>query len=465
MLGTYGQKIISTPNIDRIAKEGMRFTNAHGCTYCAPARASLLTGLHDAHKEAWKISKGKKTVNYDRGKISEEAWKASQAEPVDADLKEVFLGQIAQKAGYVTAQFGKLDWGFQTSHNRLTRHGWDHYVGYYDHVRAHGFYPKYLWKNGDKLPLEGNTDDNAGKGANHRKPKKDCVTYSQNVLVKELLEFMQKNKDRPFFIYHSTQLPHGPISIPDVHPSVANDDRLTDNEKDYASMVLMLDEHVGLILKELKTLGLDNDTIVFFTSDNGHEVYYMDMKSAHVKALANDYRGEGDVFDGTSKQSGLKWSIFQGGISVPLMARWPGKIKPGGTSNRLTANYDFLPTLADLTGVETPPGKDGLSLLPELLGKESPEHDYIIVNNDGLSGDTTIITKDHWKLVDQKAGIKLLFPKGVKKVEKKKYLLFNLKEDPSESNDLSDSLPEKVNELQSLMAREVGSNRRDLKQD
>lgn len=445
LLGCYGQKIIKTPNIDRLAKEGMQFGHSHGCMYCAPARASLITGLHDSHKGAWTITRGGHVIKRDQGKMTEEEFVATPKKGIQAKLNEVFLAQVAQNAGYKTAQFGKLDWGFATSHEKLTRHGWDYYLGYMDHQRAHGFYPTYLWLNGEKLPLPGNECHDAGKtkesgydspeATKARRDKTGKKTYSQNVFIEHVLKYIEDNKNDPFFIYHSTQLPHGPVDIPEVYPDFVNDDRLTAVEKEYASMVKMLDNHVGLIMDKLKKLGLDKKTMVVFTADNGHELYYVNNKGRGRK---RSHHGEIDIFKGAMDLAGLKWTNWQGGIRVPLIVRWPGKIKVRAKSRLLTAGYDYMPTFAEVMGGTIPDGKDGVSFLPTLLGKKQKAHDYIIVNN-------AVITKD-WKLVKHK----------------KELLLFNLKKDPGERTDLATKCPEKLKELKLILDRELGSQRKDL---
>ncbi len=453
LLGCYGQKIIKTPNIDRLAAEGMSFSSAHGCTYCAPARASLLTGLHDGHHRAWSISRGGRTIAMDNGKMTQQDLDAELAKQIQAKPGEIFLAQLAKQAGYTTGQFGKLDWGFQTNHERLTRHGWDHYVGYYDHQRAHGFYPTYLWEDGKKLVLPGNTHLDAGKTKEHygdgttaiRRDRTGKSIYSQEVFLEKMLKFIRTNKDRPFFLYHPTQLPHGPVDIPEVHPSVADDERLSDVEKEYASMVIMLDDHVGRIMAELKKLGLDDNTIVFFVSDNGHELYYRSGRDKS-KARSRSYHAESDVFKGSMDLAGLKWTAFQGGVRVPLIARWPGHIEEGVMSDRLTANYDFLPTLADLVGVAVPSGKDGLTLLPTLCGNDFPEHEYIFIDN------KAVITRDGWKLVPDK-----------NESGKKRLMLFDLNKDPGERKDVSSNYPEVFSHLDAILKREKNSPRRDLR--
>ncbi|MDC2888994.1 sulfatase-like hydrolase/transferase [Psychrosphaera algicola] len=216
MLSRYGQKIITTPNIDLLAQEGIEFTNYHANTYCAPARWSLLNGLHDGRIGAGPHSKGGFIVKLDRNtpKLSDEQWQRQYDKHIQKlnakariDDDTLFLAQVAKDVGYRTAQFGKLDTGFLTWHERVTRHGWDHYVGYYDHARAHGFYPSYLWKNGNKLPLKGNPYANAGKRSESGKEPVGTggETYSQNVLLNEMLSFMRDHKktiktNRFFFI-------------------------------------------------------------------------------------------------------------------------------------------------------------------------------------------------------------------------------------------------------------------------
>jgi len=443
LLGCYGQKLIKTPHIDKLASEGMRFSNAHGCMYCAPARASLLTGLHDAHKGAWAITRGGLIPRLDAGTIGQEEIDKSLAKAIPAKPNEIFLPQLFQKAGYKTAQFGKLDWGFLTTHARLKRHGWDHYLGYMDHARAHGFYPTYLWLDGEKLPLPGNTHHNAGKtkesyGPEQTKIRRDRTgkeTYSQNVFIEHILKFIEENHDSPFFIYHSTQIPHGPVDIPEVHPDFVDHPELSDVEEEYASMVKMLDDHVGLIMSKLEELDLDEKTLVLFTSDNGHEVYYFVPKGP---ARKREYHGELDVFRGSMDLAGTKWSNWQGGIRTPLIARWPGKIAPNTTTPHLTAVYDYLPTFAELVGQSVPNGKDGISFLPALLGERQKKHDYIVIAN-------ALIT-DRWKYV----------------VHKKTKYLFDLHNDPGERTNVASEYPEKFRELERLFEKEKGSPRRDL---
>lgn len=436
MLGCYGQRIVRTPNIDRLAAEGSRFSRVYGCTYCAPSRASLLTGMSDSRRGLWTIPAGGGVIAMDEGKTTQAAIDAAVEKSIRPGGAP-FLAQVLQKAGYRTGQFGKLDWGFITNHAQIKSHGWDDYMGYMDHERAHGFYPVYLWHNGEKMPLPGNTDLHAGKTREvygpaetlRRRDRTGKQTYSQNVLIDGALGFIRANKNRPFFLYHPTQLPHGPVDIPAVHPDFANDSRLTDVEKEYASMIRMLDDHVGLILAELKARGLADNTLVIFMSDNGHELYTV-PGGVKAKARSRDYHGESDVFRGSLDWAALKWTNFEGGIRLPFIARWPGHIPAGVTCDRLIAGYDLMPTFAEAARLNPPAGKDGVSFLPSLLGRAQPARDAVFVGR-------SVITGDGWKLVA---------------LPGKAPLLFNLNADPGERHDLSAAEPERTRALQAKLA-------------
>ncbi|WP_348534506.1 arylsulfatase [Pontiella agarivorans] len=468
MLGCYGQSIVKTPHIDRLAEEGMKFNNYYGGVYCAPSRWTLLTGMHDGRIGGWANNRGGLPILRDSGEISEEEFQKrftehkAKSHPIAPD--EVFLAQVAQRAGYKTAQFGKLDRGFLTWHERVKRFGWDFYEGYYDHTRCHGFYPPYIWRNGHKIELEGNFLPDCGKTseAGNEPVGYGGKTYSQNVFIEDILKYIRKHKDEPFFLYHPTQLPHGPVAIPELHPDFADDPHLSLAEKKYASMVKMLDDHVGLIMEELKNQGLDRNTIVFFASDNGHELYY-GPKSEYAKQILPS--GEkanltdkkwrtsecGDVFNGAGGRAGLKRSGYQGGMQCPLIVRWPGQIKPGTETDLLSAHYDFMATLAELVGGEIPQGKDSISYLPTLLGEpQEKTHDYVIVNNRKTTmGSSALISREGFKLVeaDKKRGL---------------FQLYNILTDNEERHDLADQYPEKVSQLKTILERELDSGRPDL---
>jgi arylsulfatase A-like enzyme len=290
LLSHEGQKIIRTPHIDKLAKEGIRFEKAYSCMLSAPARASLLTGLHDCHEKKFEITNPEiyKKISTGEYTLSEvDSIINARLSPVSEDL--LFLGEVVKDAGYISAQFGKLEWGFASTHQQMKRHGWDYYFGYMNHVRAHGFYPPFLFKNGDLIEIKGNTLPNCGKSGepetaevyNERWNMKGKEVYSQQLFMDSILQFISANKDKPFFIYFPTQLPHGPVSIPAVHPDFINDERLTQIEKEYASMVKMLDDNVGQIMHKLESLNISDNTIVIFTADNGHEIYYTQKGRIH----------------------------------------------------------------------------------------------------------------------------------------------------------------------------------------
>lgn len=457
LLGHEGQKIINTPNIDRLAKEGIRFENAYAGMLCAPSRASLITGLHDCHKGKFEITAGSIYKNISTGEYSYEEIenKLNKAlSPVPDN--QFFLGDVAKKAGYNTAQFGKLEWGFASTHKQMQQHGWDLYLGYLDHVRAHGFYPPFLFQDGKVKAISGNTRADCGKTGepetqinfSNRWEMTGKEAYSQNLFMEGIINFIRSNKGNPFFLYFPTQLPHGPVSIPVVHPDFVNDDRLTQIEKEYASMVKMLDDNVGQIMDELKSLKLDENTIVIFNSDNGHEIYYAQKGRVH-KPYTNMKTGErfddlthkfyselgGDVFNGNGGRAGLKRSNLQGGISVPLIIRWPEKIRQGRNSDLLVANYDILSTIADVTGYSKPVNTDGISFYNELIEKNAEiEHEHIVFSS--FLG-PTLITSDGWKIRSY--------------LSSEVFELYYLPDDYKEENDLSDKYPEKVKSLKNSL--------------
>ena len=461
MLGVEGQKIIKTPNIDKLAKEGIRFTNAYSNMLCAPARASLITGLHDCHNSRFeipsaglykKISSGEYTYKEVDSLVN------TLLSPIPQE--QVFLGNISKDAGYKTAQFGKLEWGFSATHGQMVRHGWHDYYGYLDHQRAHGFYPPFLFENGKLKVIPGNLLKNSGKSMEpetleafeERWDRNGKAVYSQDLFMHKIDKFIRSNRDNPFFIYFPTQLPHGPVAIPAVHPDFINNPYLTPIEKEYASMVKLLDDNIGQIINTLKELNLDDNTIIIFTADNGHEIYYAQKgrvskpytnKNTGIRFddLKHKYYSElaGDVFNGNGGTAGLKRSNLQGGIQVPLIVRWPDKIKPGSISHRLIANYDWLPTIAKITGYSGPLECDGISFFNDLIGKESlKEHDYVVYSS--FLG-PTLITNEGWKIRSYLSNNNKIFE------------IYYLPEDFKEERDLSKKYPEKLNELKEILLK------------
>lgn len=471
MLGHNGQKIVTTPHIDKLAAEGMSFSNYYGNPYCAPARWSLLTGMHNGRKNSASQLRGGVIPGLDAQKLTPEKWQekfdALKLRRAPIPDNEVFLAQVAQKAGYHTAQFGKLDIGFLTWDSILKRHGWDFYEGYYDHARAHGFYPTYLWRNGEKFYLKGNTKANAGKMSETGTEPVGSggETYSQDVFVKGMLKYIRDHKDSPFFLYHSTQLPHGPVAVTKLHPDYENRKDLTLSEKKYATMVKDLDNTVGSIMAELKAQGIDDNTIVFFCSDNGHETYYVNAKgdlpkknwrsykkSDGTKANLTDNKWrtstDGDTFDGAGGRAGLKWSALQGGVNCPMIVRWNNEIQPGSRTALLSTHYDFMATLAEIVGQPTPAKKDSVSYLPTLTGKEqSKGRDWIFIQAGGRMARSALITRDGWKLLQ---------------LDNKKFQLYNILKDPMEEDNIESKHPDVVKKLIPIFNAQLNSPRVDL---
>jgi arylsulfatase A-like enzyme len=466
MLSCYGQEHFQTPNIDRIAGQGVRFTRAYGCAFCAPARASLLTGLHDCHRGGFTYSSGGAYHALTRGQVTlDEMQELVNTTGLQDCEGEVFLAEIARQAGYATAEIGKLEWGFATSDRRIRRHGWDRHYGYYDHAQCHGFYPPYLFEDGKQVSIPGNTRDDFGKtpqweSAENREKRWDMTgkgVYSQDLFDERIVRFLRENRDRPFFLFHPSQLPHGPIAVPEIDPAIADCEALSQYEKEYASMVLRLDHTVGLILDELETLGIDDRTMVVFAADNGHSVYYQQEGRCEAKrnmqtgekydGVTSVFRSElsNDVFDGNDGLAGLKFSAWEGGVRIPLVVRWPGHVDGGRVSDHLLAMYDFMPTLAELLGQAMPAGKDGISFAPELLGRpgEQELHEHVLFAS-GMG--PAMVTRDGWKL------------RHCRLPGRNLYQLYHLPDDYAERTDRVWDEPELVRRLSETFLRECEGN-------
>jgi len=463
MLSCYGQKHFQTPNIDRLASEGRRFTNAYGCAVCAPARASLLTGYHDCHAGTWSytkagIYKGLSTGDRSYEEIKELINNTSFNERSD----EIFLADIAKQAGLVTGQVGKLEWGFSTTPERLQKHGWDYHFGYYDHARCHGFYPPFLWENGERVDIPGNKHADCGRTyiveTQENRARSEArggrAVYSQDLFNEKIEAFIRAHKNEPFFLFHPSQLPHGPTAVPEVHAGVKNVEGLTLWEKEYASMVLRLDDTVGMIYRLLEELNLLEQTVILFASDNGHEPGYYEeeghcsggkktLDGRRIDNIDLNYTSElvGDVFDGNDGLSGKKLFSLEGGARIPFIVRYPEDSKAGSVSDHMLANYDTMAMIADLLGVELPEWKDGLSFLPELKGTEQPQHEYVVfAGNIGPA----LVTPDGWK-------VRYLPPV-------RRFQLFYLPDDYAEERDLSGANPDKLREMATKLLKACDGN-------
>lgn len=420
MLSCYGQKYFKTPNIDRICEEGVNFTNAHGCHICAPARASLLCGVHDAHSGRWGFTAPGLHMEYLHGNLSEE--KISELlhnTGMETLTDGTFLPHIFKKAGYKTLQVGKLDWGFNTCPDEVKAHGWDEHFGLYDHWMCQGYYAPFVHENGKRVDIKGNTDLDCGRAQykyinnvyqkNGDDTEKGRVTYIPEVFDNQALKYITENKDNPFFLYYPTPLPHSELSIPAIDPAVENISELTLQEKIYASMVLFLDRSVGKIYDKLKELGILENTLLIFSSDNGHSPHYTAERKGGKSGMVNkdgvvidnlnvrfDSVSCADIFDGNNGRSGSKSSSFEGGTRVPLMMRYPKVIKSHTVNNALVANYDFMNTCAEMLGVEPAKQKDSVSYWKSLTGEKGfKQHDYIVFAS---KNGPAIISKDGFKL-------------------------------------------------------------------
>ena len=326
-LSCYGGKAIATPRIDRMAAEGLRFTDAYaGCTVCAPSRSVLMTGHHMGHT----------SVRGNTGGI-----------PLRAE--DVTAAQVLEKAGYAVGGFGKWGLGDLDTPGVPEKHGFDRFFGYYHQIHAHHYYPEYLIDTGKRVPLTG-------------KPG-TAERHTHYRIFEQMKAFIRGHKDRPFFCYAPWTPPHASYQIPADDPAwqAVKDKPWPKNAKGHAAFNLLIDRCVGETLDLLEELGLEGKTIVFFCSDNG---------------ASNRFQG---TLDSSGPLRGFKRSMYEGGIRTPLIARWPGQIKAGTTSALPCSFADMMPTWAELAGAaaHVPKGIDGLSIVPTLLGGEQKRHEYL----------------------------------------------------------------------------------------
>ncbi len=421
-LGSYGQEKIRTPFLDQMAAEGMRFTDHYsGSPVCAPSRCVLMTGLHTGH-----------AVVRGNAEVSPEGQMALPA-------RAVTVAELLQQAGYTTGMIGKWGLGGPGSEGEPNSQGFDYWYGHLCQRRAHSFYPYYVWRNREKVMLEGND------------PAKQEGQYVHDLFTEEALEFIRGNRKKPFFLFLPYTIPHLEFVAPEDSmaeyrgkfpetpfkgtgyteelppspdiPFPGNYGPQTHPRAAYAAMVTRMDRDIGRILDLLKELGLDGDTLVIFTSDNG---------GAQGKSADSDFfRSNGDF-------RGYKGMIYEGGIRVPLIARWPGKIKPGTVTAHPSAFWDFLPTAADIAGVQTPVASDGISFLPTLLGMEQPAHDYLYWEFKANGVAMQAVRMGDWKAV---------------KLGDEPLAFYNLVEDPGERNDVAGDQAELVKRAEAMLRR------------
>jgi len=412
-LGCYGQKKIKTPNIDRLAAEGMRFTQAYsGNPVCAPSRCTLMTGYHTGHAQV----RNNKQVGGDAG------WVLGATTGGQWPLAEgtFTVGHLFQKAGYATGAFGKWGLGRVGTPGDPQKQGFDHFFGYICQRQAHTYYPNHLWRDGEISWIQENKD-----GAEK--------VYSHDLIAEEALKFIRSNRERPFFLYVPFTIPHVALQVPEDSLGEYKDqwaDPAYDGKRGYvahehpracyAGMVSRMDKDVGRIMTLLQALGLYDNTLVIFSSDNGPT-----------------YAGGSDAgfFESAGPLRGLKGSVWEGGIRVPFIARWPGRIQPGTKSDHVCAFWDFLPTCAELLGEQPPTGIDGVSVLPTLLGRseQQKKHRYL-----------------YWELDNQQA-VRMDDWKAVRLKPAQKIQLFDLKTDPGEQKDVAAEHPDLVVRFEEIL--------------
>jgi len=396
-VGCYGQGRIQTPNIDRLAAEGVRFTQAYaGSTVCAPSRCCLETGYDTGHARV----RGNRSPNLH----------------LEADQPSV--AEVLKRAGYRTGLVGKWSLGGVGTPGYPLRKGYDDFLGYFSQTHAHTYYPEHLMDNEQVRMLRGNF------------VVRDKTEYAHDLFTERALEFLDKPDDRPFFLQCSYTIPHtnnqkgrdtgDGMEVPDYGQYAAED--WPNPEKGFAAMISRMDADVGRIVDKLKQTGNDEDTLVLFSSDNGPH-------------------GEGghssEFFDSNGPLRGIKRDLYEGGIRVPTVARWPGRIEAGRQSDHAWAFWDFLPTCAELAGVEAPAGIDGISIAPELLGRPQPSHEYLYweFHEGGLK---QAVRLGDWK------GVRLGLTRPVE--------LYNLTDDLGEEHDVAGSHSDVVTEIERILA-------------
>ena len=423
-LGSYGQEKIRTPHLDQMAKEGMRFTQFYtGAPVCAPARCNLMTGKHAGHA----------TIR-DNGEL-----KNHRHEPTGTTIyggqtplfeNDTTIDEMLKAKGYATGCFGKWGLGAPGSSGDPLKQGFDRFYGYNCQRHAHNLYPKYLDSDGTPVFLEGNTRGTTGE------------KYAPQMIADEMLKFVEKNADRPFFVYYPTIIPHLALQAPqeEIDAYLGEWDETPYKGGSYlphptpracyAAMITFMDKQMGQLFALLKEKGIDDNTIVIFTSDNG---------ATFLKQV--DY----EFFDSVGELRGLKGSVYEGGVREPFIVWWPGKVPANSVSDHIGAHYDVMPTLAHITGAKLPKDIDGISILPEILGRSDKQqrHDFIFWDFAGFGGQIAVRMGD-WKGIKQK----------VAKNPDAPLQLYNLKNDPSEATNVADRHPEIVAKIEKIILQE-----------
>lgn len=407
-LGCYGQRIIQTPNIDAMATHGMKFMQHYaGSTVSAPSRCSLLTGYHMGHAQ---IRANAKVPGND-GLLYET--------PLSSNAFTV--ADLLNRHGYATGCCGKWGLGGPGTEGEPLRHGFHYFYGYLGQKFAHSYYPTFLHENNDKVQLDG-------------------TVWSHDLILEHALDFIRENASGPFFLYYTPTIPHADLDIPEealaayrgkvpeipYTGATGGYKAQPEPRAAYAAMVNRLDSSVGEIMALLEELGIEDNTIVVFTSDNG----------VHAEGGHDPY-----AFDSNGPWRGCKRDLYEGGVRTPFVVQWPGHVAEGVVTTHISTFWDFLPTMAELVGEKTPEG-DGISYLPTLLGKKGQKkHKSIYYEFYEQGGKQSVLTPDGWKLVRLHA-----FDDEPATEE-----LFNLLDDPAETTDVAQQYPAEATRLRTLM--------------
>lgn len=352
-IGPYGQKLIATPNLDRMAREGLRFTDAYvGGSVCAPSRSVLMTGQHLGHTR----------VRGNAG-MSGGVLDHNQARRVPLEPEDVTIAQVLKARGYATGMTGKWGLGEPGSTGDPMFKGFDEWFGFLNQNHAHTHYPDYLWRNQQKVTIEANVGGKRGQ-------------HTHELFTNFAFDFIRRHRARPFFLYVPYTLPHQEMAVPSLGEYA--DRPWKQEEKIHAAMIDLIDRDMGRLFELLKELRVDDNTVVFFTSDNG------------------GHRRHDGLFESNAPFRGLKGDVYEGGLRAPLLVRWPGKVPAGTTSDLPCMFFDVLPTLADLAGAPVPPRIDGASLRPALLGQRQ-ELDRMIYWEQYSGGFQQAVRWGKWK--------------------------------------------------------------------
>ncbi len=451
-LGSYGQELIETPHLDTLAAHGMRFTQFYaGAPVCAPSRCTLLTGQHLGHAyirgndemaekgDVWNYAKAVEDPNLEGQR------------PLPDSIKTI--GDMLQKVGYKTAIVGKWGLGGPTSESIPNTRGFDFFYGYNCQRQAHNLYPMHLWKNEEKDLLDNELvvpstklDSGADPFDTQSYQSFFQQEYAPALMQQEALNFIDQNKNDPFFLYYATPLTHVPLQVPqeyidyyvekfgDEKPYVGTAGYFPARypHATYAGMVTYLDDQVGELIKKLKDLGIYENTLIIFTSDNG---------PSYAGGADSPYFDSAKPFK--SDRGWAKGYVHEGGIRVPMIATWEDKIKPGTTSDLIAAFWDVMPTFAEITGATVPQSTDGISFLPELLkDPKQTAHEFLYWEFPAAGGQQAV-RMGKWK------GIK----KNLKKRETN-LMLFDLENDPQEQSDVAAQNPEVVTRILEIMQNE-----------